>query len=273
MKQTDNERTAGPGTPGPAGPRLLLTEDPADREKAAALAEQLGLKAVFFREETETETVWLALCRDGLALTDGAMTLRGDLAALIPRLRPDRLGGELLVRAARIRGASGALTAVDATAGLGEDALLLAASGFRVRMYERDPVIAALLADALERAERVPELAGPVSRMTLLREDSRGALEKGDLRPDVVYLDPMFPEKTKSALTGKKFQLLHRLAVPCAEEEALLRAALAARPRRVVVKRPLKGPWLAGVRPGHTIRGNAVRNDCLVPPPDPKEEE
>ena len=257
--------------PGPAGPHLLLAEEPADRKKAAVLAEELGLRAVFRREETESETVWLTLGRDGLALTDGAMTLRGDLEALIPRLRPDRLGGELLVRAARIRGAAGPLTAVDATAGLGEDALLLAAAGFRVRMYERDPVIAALLADALERAERVPELAAAVSRMTLLREDSRTALEKGKLRPDVIYLDPMFPERTKSALTGKKFQLLHRLAAPCGEEEALLRAALAARPRRVVVKRPLKGPWLAGVRPGHTIRGKAVRYDCLAPPPDREE--
>ena len=68
----------------------------------------------------------------GLALVGDGMVLRADLTMMKPRLRPDRLGRELLVRAARIRGADGPLTAVDATAGLGEDALLLAAAGFSV---------------------------------------------------------------------------------------------------------------------------------------------
>ena len=42
--------------------------------------------------------------------------------------------------------------AVDATAGLGEDSLLLAAAGFEVTLCEADPVIAVLLEDALTRA-------------------------------------------------------------------------------------------------------------------------
>ena len=61
---------------------------------------------------------------DGLALAGGGMVLRADFSALLPRLRPDRLGRELLVRAARVRGVE-APTAVDATAGLGEDSLLI----------------------------------------------------------------------------------------------------------------------------------------------------
>ena len=74
----------------------------------------------------------------GLALAGDGMVLRADFARLLPRLRPDRLGRELLVRAARVRGV-GAPTAVDATAGLGEDSLLLAAAGFTVTMFEKDP--------------------------------------------------------------------------------------------------------------------------------------
>ena len=202
----------------------------------------------------------------GLALVGDGMVLRADLTKMKPRLRPDRLGRELLVRAARIRGADGPLTAVDATAGLGEDALLLAAAGFSVTLFERDPVIVALLRDSLERALRDDVLADPVSRMTLVEGDSIEGLRSLGWRPDVVFLDPMFPGRTKSAAVKKKFQLLHHLESPCDDERGLLDAALAAAPRKVVVKRPPKGPWLAGARPSHSVSGKAVRYDVLVPP-------
>lgn len=210
----------------------------------------------------------LELRRDdeGLALVGDGMVLRADFMRLLPRLRPDRLGRELLVRAARVRGVE-APTAVDATAGLGEDSLLLAAAGFTVTMFEKDPVIAALLRDALERTASDSQLAGVASRMTLVEGDSVAGLRELDFSPDVVFLDPMFPERTKSAAVKKKFQLLHHLERPCDNEEELLDAALAARPRKIVIKRPPKGPWLAGAKPSHSIAGKAVRYDVIVPPP------
>ena len=211
----------------------------------------------------------LELRRDaeGLALVGDGMVLRADFVRLLPRLRPDRLGRELLVRAARVRGVE-APSAVDATAGLGEDALLLAAAGFVVTMFEKDPVIAALLRDALERAARVPELAPVAERMTLVEDDSVAGLRCLGFSPDVVFLDPMFPERTKSAAVKKKFQLLHHLERPCDNEEELVEAALAARPRKVVIKRLPKGPLLAGARPSYQVSGKAVRYDVLVPPRD-----
>ena len=84
--------------------------------------------------------------------------------------------------------------------------------------------------------------------------------------PDVVYLDPMFPERRKSAAVKKKFQLIHHLERPCEDEKALLQAALAANPRKIVVKRPLKGSALAGVRPSYALAGKAIRYDVIVPP-------
>ena len=81
---------------------------------------------------------------------------------------------------------------------------------------------------------------------------------------DVVYLDPMFPGRSKSAAVKKKFQFLHRLEMPCEDEMALLEAARAAHPRKIVIKRPVKGPHLAGVKPDYTLRGKAVRYDCIV---------
>lgn len=218
--------------------------------------------------EAENQTGAVELRRDerGLALVGDGMELRGDFSRMLPRLRHDRLGRELLVKAARVRGIDGP-TAVDCTAGLGEDSLLLAAAGFRVTLFERDKTILALLADALERAAADPQLADIVARMELVGGDSIEGLASLGFTPDVVYLDPMFPGRTKSAAVKKKFQLLHHLEQPCEEEEVLVQAALAAHPRKVVIKRPPKGPELAGVKPSYTVSGKAVRYDVLVPPP------
>ena len=209
-------------------------------------------------------TAKLVTTDEGLTLTDGKNSVRGDFARLLPRIRRGNLSRELLVRAVKIKGVDEPLVA-DATAGLGEDSFLLAAAGCRVLLFEHDPVIADLLSDALERAKRDPETAPIAARTTLLRGDSVPALPLLDPRPDVVLLDPMFPERTKSALVKKKFQLLHLLERPCENEAALLDAALSARPKRVVIKRPAKGPYLAGVKPSYSLTGSAVRFDCIVP--------
>lgn len=199
-----------------------------------------------------------------LCLSDGTMTLCADLRDSLPRLRPDRLGRELLVKAARIKGFEGTPSIVDCTAGLGEDSLLLAAVGFEVTLFERDEVIAALLQDALRRAAEDEGLSPIVARMHLRQGDSIAGLGQLSYKPDVVFLDPMFPEKRKNAATKKKFQLLHHLEQPCQEEDALLNAALAAATRKVVVKRPAKGAFLAGVKPSYSIQGKAVRYDVIA---------
>lgn len=208
----------------------------------------------------------LELRRDeqGLALVADGVELRGDFARMLPRLRPDRLSKELLVRAARVRGVEKPV-AVDATAGLGEDSLLLAAAGFSVVLYERDAVIAALLEDALARALDDSRLADVASRMTLVKGDSARLLAGMDTSPDVVFLDPMFPERRRKAATNKKLQLFQRLERPCDNETELLQAAMATYPRKVVVKRPLKGPYLAGVKPSSSLMGKVVRYDIVVP--------
>ena len=195
----------------------------------------------------------------------GKMELRGEYARMLPRLRPDRLAHELLVRAAKVKPAGDRpLRAVDATAGLGEDALLLAAAGFSVRLFERNAVIAALLRDAMERASLIPELVETVSRMEVSEADSVDALRSLDFEPDVVLLDPMFPQKGKDAAAKKKLQMFQQLECPCDDEGTLFEAAIAASPRKIVVKRPVKGPLLAGRKPDYSLEGKAIRYDCYV---------
>ena len=255
----------------------VVCGDDALRSEAETLAAHLGapLTGCSAGPASPAGRLCLKVSRAGLALARDGMELMPDFAEMLPRIKPGALQREMLVKAARIKGVEHP-RAVDATAGLGEDSFLLAAAGFEVTLCEADPVIAALLADALARAARDPSLAPIVARMRLVEGDSRdtlaalaaeGAQDPG-ARPDVVYLDPMFPGRTKSAAVKKKFQLIHGLERPAdpLDEDALLRAALAARPRKIVVKRPVKGPHLAGVKPSHSIAGKAVRYDCIVPP-------
>lgn len=222
---------------------------------------------------TLPENVVLQSDEKGLALVSGGQVLRGDFARMLPRLKRNNLSQELLVRAAKIKSAGGALWAIDATAGLGEDALLLAAAGFHVTLYEKNPILYRLLDDAMKRAAEVPQLAEIVSRMELLEGDSVCAMKELAASPDVILLDPMFPERQKSALVRKKLQIIQKLELPCSDEGELLAAAMNARPKKLVIKRPPKGPYLAGVKPDYSLTGKAVRFDCIVSPrplPDSK---
>ena len=200
---------------------------------------------------------------EGLTLCKGELSMCGDFTHMIPRLTPNRLNGEMLVRAAKIKGIEHP-TLFDATAGMGEDSLLLAAAGFDVQLCEYDPIIFALLSDTVERAKQDPDLMHAVARMHLKHGDSIEMMHNMAQPVDVILLDPMFPERKKSGLIKKKFQLLQQLERPCDNETELLEAAIAANPRRIVIKRPLKGPYLDGRKPSYSMKGKAIRYDCIV---------
>lgn len=198
-----------------------------------------------------------------LSLVKQDTVFYGDFTKLKKRLTHANLTHEMPVKACRIKNKQMPVSVLDATAGLGEDALLLAAFGFNVTLYERDETIYKLLCDTIERAKEDADLLKAVSRMTLFYEDSIKAMRELKEKPDVVYLDPMFPIRTKSGLVKKKFQLIHELEKPCEDEKELLEAALSAALVRVVIKRPLKGEYLAGVKPDYSIEGSTIRYDCI----------
>jgi len=158
---------------------------------------------------------------------------------------------------------------LDATAGLGQDAFVLADLGCEVILCERDPVVAALLRSGMRVAAAGGDewLRCILGRMTLCPGDAR---EQAAGEPvDVIYLDPMFPARGKSAAVRKEMVVLQGLLAAgdtAADADALLHWALAQGARRVVVKRPTRAPHLAQLQPSHAISGRAVRFDVYQRP-------
>lgn len=154
---------------------------------------------------------------------------------------------------------------VDATAGLGGDSFVLACLGCKVKMFERSPVLAALLADGLSRAEadaRTAEVVG--SRLTLIDGDAITALQRLDHRPYTIYLDPMYPHSAKSALNKKEMRIIREIVGDDPDGGDLLQAARASATNRVVVKRPKGAEHLAHCPPTHAISMKNSRFDVYL---------
>ena len=153
-------------------------------------------------------------------------------------------------------------TVLDATAGLGRDAFVLAELGCQLQLIERQTIIAMLLEDGLQRALIEADLADIVARMHLHRGNAIELMRhwQGEV-PQVIYLDPMFPHRDKSAQVKKEMRLFRPLAGRDDDAPELLAAALALASHRVVVKRPRKAPAIAGGAPSYTLEGKSSRFD------------
>jgi 16S rRNA (guanine1516-N2)-methyltransferase len=177
-----------------------------------------------------------------------------------------RRGGERghpLVRAAGIR--KGHMPAiVDATAGLGRDAFLLASAGAAVTLIERATEVHALLKEALARAAaESADLAEVVGRMTLIHGDARELLP--GLKPDVVIVDPMHPPRRNTALVKQEMRQLSAIVGADEDADELMKVALAAARERVVLKWPLRAaPLLDAPKPSHQFAGKTVRYEVFV---------
>jgi 16S rRNA (guanine1516-N2)-methyltransferase len=151
---------------------------------------------------------------------------------------------------------------IDLTAGLGQDAVVLARLGCTVRAVERSPWIYPLLQDAKKRAFGKLEW---IDRLSFHEGEAAQYLKNMSVsyRPQVIYLDPMFPEKKKKALPRKEMQIFRELIGEDPDAGELLQLALQFSTERVVVKRPLKAPDLG---PGvvHRFEGSSVRYDLYL---------
>ena len=173
--------------------------------------------------------------------------------------------GQALPKAVGMKGGK-TPTVADATAGLGGDAFLLASLGATVTMIEAAPEIHQLLADAMARARAAGgEVAEVIARMTLVHGDSREVLPTLSPAPEVVLVDPMHPERKKSALVKQEMRLIREIVGDNPDAADLLRVALATATRRVVLKWPRLAAPMPGIRaPSHRIVGKTTRYDVFM---------
>lgn len=246
-----------------------------DKHRAQDLAASLGVPLILSVDPKRITSVSLVLLLDqhGLALQ---LTGKGAPGPVRAEFVSGRMGfrrehgggtGQLVARAVGLHKARVSLHILDATAGLGQDAFVLAALGCQLTLVERHPVIHALLQDGLDRATLNADCAGTIARMRLLVGSSIDFLEKTEPDEpdrglaDVIYLDPMFPHQDKTALVKKEMQVFRHLVGQDEDTAQLLKAALNTARYRVVVKRPRKAPAIDGPEPTTRLEGKSSRYD------------
>ena len=153
---------------------------------------------------------------------------------------------------------------LDSTAGLGRDSFIIASKGCQVTMLERNTVVYYLLRNAIDLAKENSETFPTVNKMTLVNIDSIEYIKNTKIRPDIIYLDPMFPKSKKSRLVKKEMQIFHELVGNDSDSNLLLEESLKKTKNRVVVKRMLKDTYLNNMKPNFEIKGSTVRFDVYL---------
>lgn len=256
-----------------AAEAVAVCRTPESADRAEELAAGLGLSCYESGQQAAQDGCRLVLSWRsgmplGLSLADdaaaGVVSAELDEKSLRYRLRQG-MRGELLIRALGRRRAGG-LHVVDATAGLGRDSMVLAGAGCQVTAMECSAVVHALLADGLRRARESddPLIRDCAGRIELRHTDSVRELPRiGDA--DVVFLDPMFPPRRKSARVKKEMFILQQLPPGGGSSgNALLAMARTQAHKRVVVKRPRLAEPLAGQAPPRQLSGRSSRFDIYT---------
>lgn len=157
---------------------------------------------------------------------------------------------------------------LDVTAGLGKDAFVLASLGAQVTLCEQHPALYALLVDAIHRAASDEEAAIITARMACLHNNSLDYLKDPQnftvAAPDVIYLDPMYPGRKKSAQIKKDMQILQQIIGHENDDESLFDESLKIAKQRVVVKRPKLAQPLGSVPPNYTVKSVNTRYDVYT---------
>lgn len=154
----------------------------------------------------------------------------------------------------------------DATAGLGRDAFVLAALGSTVYLLERSFPIWLLLEDGIRRAQDHSG-TGEIfrNRITLVHDDSAAFLRSAAIRFETIYLDPMYPDRTKSALNKQELRDLKHVVGADPDSAHLLNVARQTAQKRTVVKRSAGAkPLAAG--PDFSVKGKSTRYDIYLSP-------
>ena len=204
------------------------------------------------------------------------LAVAGFGVATEPELRVDFVGGAVghrlrfgggrgqdLPKAMGLR-AGKTPSVIDATAGLGRDAFLLASLGAQVTLIERSAHMHTLLTDGMARAAATDDdYAQIVARMTLLHGDAKDLLTT--LSADAILIDPMHPPRKNSALVKRELRQVRDIVGTDSDAAELVQIALLHARQRVVLKWPAKGDPIDSIRPcSHQIIGKSTRYDVFM---------
>ncbi len=250
----------------------VVVEDDAQRAIAIEFATKHKLKLV---EDVTNDGVYLCFTEDGIEVRLHEQGIRIALAlnyasgSTAHRRLYGGGKGQLIAKAIGL--SKGFKPKVlDATAGLGRDAFVMATLGAQVTLNERSPVVHLLLSDALSRAKlhgsrhNDGALVDIIERMNVSHFDSAELFKKELADVEVIYLDPMFPERKKSALVKKEMRIFHHIVGEDQDADALLAPALRSAIYRVVVKRPKVAPYLDNMKPTYQLIGKSSRFDIYT---------
>lgn len=185
--------------------------------------------------------------------------------------------GQSIAKAIGLKQGTPPPSVLDATAGLAKDAYVLACLGCSMTLIERSPIIVELIKDAIYRATQDEhfqtilkqgfEIINQSSIVYLTELSNKETLEDTNsevIYPDVVYLDPMYPDKKKSASVKKNMQILQKLLGKDEDTQELLNAALKVARKRVVVKRPKGAENLTKLKPTYVVESKKTRYDVYI---------
>jgi len=171
-------------------------------------------------------------------------------------------GGGRKEMIAKAVGVKPRLQVIDCTAGLGRDSFLLASLGCDVVMFERSKVLALLLEDAISRALANEQLAEIAGRIRLVHGDAIQLLGCQTNTPQVIFIDPMFPTRKKSAQVKGEMQILQRFVGKDEDASTLVRCAMATGSKRVVLKRPIAAT--DDFEPSFSLKEKSSRFDIFL---------
>lgn len=180
--------------------------------------------------------------------------------------------GQSIAKAIGLKQGTPPPSVLDATAGLAKDAFVLACLGCSMTLLERSPVIVELINDAIHRAsddenfKSILETGFKVINQSSIEYLTKISNEPNAALPDVIYLDPMYPDKKKSASVKKNMQILQKLLDKDEDTQELLNAALKVAKKRVVVKRPKGAKHLSEVKPTYAVESKKTRYDVYITP-------
>ena len=243
------------------------------RGQAQTFADKQQLSLI--KEKDNTHDLQLIFGEEKIDLYDRQLNTSIDVdfvhGALAHRQQFGGGRGQAIARAIGLKQGNNP-TVLDATAGLARDAYVLATLGCHMVLVEQSPILSILIEDGIKRGLENEQSRYILSDHFELYNQNAIEFMEGlgdDERPDIIYIDPMYPERKKSALVKKDMQILQRLLGknPNKTEDdiALVKAAINCAKKRVVVKRPSHAEPVGQIKPSSSVSSKKTRYDLYLP--------